>query len=161
MGREDVPQSTKRSLEAERRRGEGKNAGRNAGRPKVVNQGASWEYSEFPVLKTPLEWSVTKLSYLVEELGCIALCIKGGIQGDSHSGAQRNIKPEMRVGSSFRIIPEQYFSGGENVSEFLGNIDSNLTYYEIPPQLDCEYLKGHLTGRALDWFDVLGYKVVE
>ncbi|GFT33890.1 hypothetical protein TNCV_4383761 [Trichonephila clavipes] len=38
MGREDVPQSTKRSNEAERRRGEGKNAGRKAGRPKAVNQ---------------------------------------------------------------------------------------------------------------------------
>ncbi|GFV29696.1 uncharacterized protein TNCV_330621 [Trichonephila clavipes] len=40
MGREDVPQSTKRSNEAERRRGEGKNAGRKAGRPKAVNQDA-------------------------------------------------------------------------------------------------------------------------
>ncbi|GFV07321.1 uncharacterized protein TNCV_1313191 [Trichonephila clavipes] len=39
MGREDVPQSTKRSIEAERRRGKGKNAGRKAGRPKAVNQG--------------------------------------------------------------------------------------------------------------------------
>ncbi|GFV06616.1 hypothetical protein TNCV_2949381 [Trichonephila clavipes] len=39
MGREDVPQSTTRSIEAERRRGEGKNAGRKAGRPKAVNQG--------------------------------------------------------------------------------------------------------------------------
>ncbi|GFW53016.1 hypothetical protein TNCV_130811 [Trichonephila clavipes] len=38
MGREDVPQSTKRSNEAERRRGEGKNARRKAGRPKAVNQ---------------------------------------------------------------------------------------------------------------------------
>ncbi|GFX19290.1 hypothetical protein TNCV_3014291 [Trichonephila clavipes] len=29
----------KRSIEAERRRGEGKNAGRKTGRPKAVNQG--------------------------------------------------------------------------------------------------------------------------
>ncbi|GFW13403.1 retrovirus-related Pol polyprotein from transposon 17.6 [Trichonephila clavipes] len=35
------------------------------------------------------------------------------------------------------------------------------TYYEIPTQLACAYLKGHLTGRALDWFEVLGYRVVE
>ncbi|GFX27432.1 uncharacterized protein TNCV_35291 [Trichonephila clavipes] len=28
-------------------------------------------------------------------------------------------------------------------------------------KLACAYLKGHLTGRSLDWFDVLGYKVVE
>ncbi|GFS95484.1 uncharacterized protein TNCV_2806091 [Trichonephila clavipes] len=86
---------------------------------------------------------------------------QGGIQRDSRSGAQRNINPKMRVGSSFRVIPEQYFSGVENVTEFLENIDSNLTYYEILTQLACAYLKSHLTGRALDWFDVLGYKVVE
>ncbi|GFW50375.1 uncharacterized protein TNCV_2886811 [Trichonephila clavipes] len=40
-------------------------------------------------------------------------------------------------------------------------MDNNLTYYEIPTQLTCTYLKGHLTGRALDWFEVLGYRVVE
>ncbi|GFS48555.1 uncharacterized protein TNCV_309831 [Trichonephila clavipes] len=31
----------------------------------------------------------------------------------------------------------------------------------IPTQLACAYLTSHLTGRALYWFDVLGYKVVE
>ncbi|GFU93844.1 uncharacterized protein TNCV_1660681 [Trichonephila clavipes] len=40
-------------------------------------------------------------------------------------------------------------------------MDNNLTYYEIPAQLTCAYFKGHLTGRALDWFEVLGYRVVE
>ncbi|GFW58881.1 uncharacterized protein TNCV_4047191 [Trichonephila clavipes] len=49
----------------------------------------------------------------------------------------------------------------ENVAEFLENIDNNLTYYEIPTQLACAYLKGHLTGQALDWFEVLGYRVLE
>ncbi|GFX80630.1 uncharacterized protein TNCV_498971 [Trichonephila clavipes] len=87
-----------------------------------------------------------------------------GVQGDTqrglHSGTQR-VNPEFRVGSNFQIIPEQYFSGVENVVEFLENIDNNLTYYEIPPQLACAYLKGHLTGRALDWYEVLGYRVVE
>ncbi|GFY16309.1 uncharacterized protein TNCV_2349541 [Trichonephila clavipes] len=66
-----------------------------------------------------------------------------------------------RVGSNFRIIPEQYFSEVENVAEFLENIDNNLTYYEIPTQLACAYLKGHLIGWALDWFEVLGFRVVE
>ncbi|GFW20337.1 uncharacterized protein TNCV_3457751 [Trichonephila clavipes] len=89
------------------------------------------------------------------------LGVQGGIQGDSHSGTQRNINPELRVGSSFRVVPEQIFSGVENVTEFLDNIDNNLTYYEIPTQLACVYLKGHLTGRALYWFDVLGYMVME
>ncbi|GFY17439.1 uncharacterized protein TNCV_658521 [Trichonephila clavipes] len=80
-------------------------------------------------------------------------------KGVHHSGAER-VNPEFRVGSNFRIIPEQYFSGVENVVEFLENID-NLTYYEIPAQLACAYLKGYLTVRALDWFEVLGYRVVE
>ncbi|GFX95295.1 uncharacterized protein TNCV_848851 [Trichonephila clavipes] len=56
---------------------------------------------------------------------------------------------------------EQYFSGVEHVVEFLENIYNNLTYYEILTQLACAYLKGHLTGQALDWFEVLGYRVVE
>ncbi|GFW95626.1 uncharacterized protein TNCV_18571 [Trichonephila clavipes] len=59
------------------------------------------------------------------------------------------------------ILGVLQFSVVENVTEFLENIDNNLTHYEIPTQLACAYLKGHLTGRALDWFDVLGYKVVE
>ncbi|GFV86035.1 uncharacterized protein TNCV_670321 [Trichonephila clavipes] len=44
---------------------------------------------------------------------------------------------------------------------FLENIDHNLAYYEIPAQLACAYLKGHLKGRALDWFEVLGYRVID
>ncbi|GFU99775.1 uncharacterized protein TNCV_3208901 [Trichonephila clavipes] len=90
----------------------------------------------------------------------INLGVQGETQGGLNSGAQR-VNPEFRVGSNFRIIPEQYFSGVENVVEFLENIDNNLTYYEIPAQLACEYLKGHLAGRALDWFEVLGCRVVE
>ncbi|GFT96655.1 uncharacterized protein TNCV_5022861 [Trichonephila clavipes] len=97
---------------------------------------------------------------LSDSLPQINLCVQGGTQGGPHSGAQC-INPEFRVGSNFRIIPEQYFSGMENVAEFLENIDNNLTYYEIPTQLACAYLIGHLTGRALDWFQVLGYRVVE
>ncbi|GFV29122.1 uncharacterized protein TNCV_4601541 [Trichonephila clavipes] len=53
------------------------------------------------------------------------------------------------------------FSGIENIDDFLENIDHNLAYYEIPAQLACAYLKGHLKGRALDWFEVLGYRVIE
>ncbi|GFX16207.1 uncharacterized protein TNCV_4704611 [Trichonephila clavipes] len=90
----------------------------------------------------------------------INLGVQGETQGGHHSGAQR-VNPEFRVGSNFRIIPEQYFSGVENVFEFFENMDNNLTYYEIPTQLACAYLKGHLTGWARDWFEVLGYRVVE
>ncbi|GFV63468.1 uncharacterized protein TNCV_112531 [Trichonephila clavipes] len=31
----------------------------------------------------------------------------------------------------------------------------------MPTQLACAYLKGYLTGRALNWFEVLGYRIVE
>ncbi|GFS73039.1 uncharacterized protein TNCV_3606351 [Trichonephila clavipes] len=88
------------------------------------------------------------------------LGVQGETQRGHHSGAQR-ANPKFRVGSNFRIIPAQYFSGVENVVAFLENIDNTLTYYEIPTQLACAYLKGHLTGRALDWFEVLGGRVVE
>ncbi|GFW85142.1 uncharacterized protein TNCV_3248821 [Trichonephila clavipes] len=97
-------------------------------------------------------------------LGCSLPQINLGVQGVTqechHSCAQR-VNPKFRVGSNFRIIPEQYFQGVENVVEFLENMDNNVTYYEIPTQLACAYLKGHLTGRVLDWFEVLGYRVVE
>ncbi|GFX33477.1 uncharacterized protein TNCV_1006381 [Trichonephila clavipes] len=36
-----------------------------------------------------------------------------------------------------------------------------ITYYEIPTQLACAYLKVHRTGWVLDWFEVLDYRVVE
>ncbi|GFW40743.1 uncharacterized protein TNCV_4528321 [Trichonephila clavipes] len=91
----------------------------------------------------------------------INLGVQGGIQGDSHRGSRRNIHPKLRVGPSFQVISEQYFSGVENVTEVLENIDNNLTHYEIPRQLACAYVKSHLKGRALDWLDVLGYKIVE
>ncbi|GFS77495.1 retrovirus-related Pol polyprotein from transposon 297 [Trichonephila clavipes] len=97
---------------------------------------------------------------LSDSLPQINLDVQGRTQGGSNSGAQR-VNPEFRVGSNFRIIPEQYFSGVENVVEILENMDNNLTYYEIPTQLARAYLKGHLTGRALDWFEILGYRVVE
>ncbi|GFV66410.1 retrovirus-related Pol polyprotein from transposon 297 [Trichonephila clavipes] len=92
---------------------------------------------------------------LSESLPQINLGVQGETQGGLHSDAQR-VNPEFRVASNFRIIPEQYFSRVENVVEFLENIDNNLTYYEIPKQLACAYLKGHLTGRALDWFEDTG-----
>ncbi|GFU15968.1 uncharacterized protein TNCV_2368911 [Trichonephila clavipes] len=97
---------------------------------------------------------------LSDSLPQINFGVQGETQGGHQSGAQR-VNPEFRVGSNFRIIPELHFSGVENVVEFLENMDNNLTYYEIHTQLACAYLKGHLTGRALDWFEVLGYRVLE
>ncbi|GFW02191.1 hypothetical protein TNCV_4144571 [Trichonephila clavipes] len=44
-GGRTYPQSSKRSIEEECRRGEGKNAGRKAGRPKAVNQDDVFPFS--------------------------------------------------------------------------------------------------------------------
>ncbi|GFU01372.1 uncharacterized protein NPIL_171161 [Nephila pilipes] len=53
-----------------------------------------------------------------------------------------------------------FFSGKENVSEFLDSIDNDVVLYNIPPNLACAYLKGHLIGRAKDWFEVIGSSYV-
>ncbi|GFT41029.1 uncharacterized protein NPIL_437791 [Nephila pilipes] len=68
--------------------------------------------------------------------------------------------PEIGVGSSLRVLPEIFFSGKENVSEFLDSIDSNASYFEISTNLVCAYLKGHLIRRAKDWFEVIGSSYV-
>ncbi|GFV20416.1 uncharacterized protein TNCV_4141771 [Trichonephila clavipes] len=60
-----------------------------------------------------------------------------------------------RVGSNFKALPELYFAGSENVTEFL-----DTSYYEMPTNLACAYLKGHLVGRVQGWFEVLGYSYV-
>ncbi|GFT02627.1 uncharacterized protein TNCV_1488191 [Trichonephila clavipes] len=86
---------------------------------------------------------------LSDALPQINFGVQGDTQGSLQSGAQQ-INPEFRVGSNFRITPEQYFSGMEKVAEFLENIINNLTYYKIPIQLTCIF-KGssHRTGTRL------------
>ncbi|GFW91316.1 uncharacterized protein TNCV_737311 [Trichonephila clavipes] len=59
--------------------------------------------------------------------------------------------PEMRNARGFSVLPEVYFSGSENVTEFLEGTDNQIKLLEIPSDLSCTYLKGHLLGRALDW----------
>ncbi|GFU91903.1 retrovirus-related Pol polyprotein from transposon TNT 1-94 [Trichonephila clavipes] len=122
-------------------------------------EAAHWEGAmdkEMQVMYDRKVWNLVEPPKEAKVLGCSS---QSEVPRDLHNGAQR-INPENRVGSSFRIIPEQYFSGIENIDDFLENIDHNLAYYEIPAQLACAYLKGHLKGRALDWF-VLGYRVIE
>ncbi|GFS99068.1 uncharacterized protein TNCV_822041 [Trichonephila clavipes] len=57
--------------------------------------------------------------------------------------------------------PEMYFSGSENVTEFLEGIDNQIKLLEIPSDLSCAYLKGHLLGRALDWYQIFGGALVQ
>ncbi|GFT69123.1 uncharacterized protein NPIL_139621 [Nephila pilipes] len=68
--------------------------------------------------------------------------------------------PEIGVGSSFRVFPEFFFSGKENVSEFSDSIDTGVLFPQIPTNLACAYLKSHLIGRAKDWFEVIGSSYV-
>ncbi|GFU65713.1 uncharacterized protein TNCV_5058471 [Trichonephila clavipes] len=54
-----------------------------------------------------------------------------------------------------------YFSGSENVIEFLEGIDNQIKLLEIPGDLSCVYLKGHLLGRALDRYQIFGSALVQ
>ncbi|GFX28897.1 uncharacterized protein TNCV_4251361 [Trichonephila clavipes] len=60
--------------------------------------------------------------------------------------------PEMRNARGFNVWPEVYFSGLENVTEFLEGIDNEIKLLEIPSDLSCAYLKCYLLARALDWY---------
>ncbi|GFW36247.1 uncharacterized protein TNCV_4931091 [Trichonephila clavipes] len=60
-----------------------------------------------------------------------------------------------RVGGTagLRVLPEVYFSGSENVDDFLEVIDIHIKLLEIPSDLACAYLKGHLFGTVRDCKD--------
>ncbi|GFT03795.1 uncharacterized protein TNCV_3608221 [Trichonephila clavipes] len=62
--------------------------------------------------------------------------------------------PEMRNARGFNALPGVYFSGSENVSEFLEGIDNQIKLLEIPGDLSCAYLK--ILGRAQDWYQIFG-----
>ncbi|GFS84243.1 uncharacterized protein TNCV_2365741 [Trichonephila clavipes] len=67
----------------------------------------------------------------------------------------------MRNARGFNVLPEVSFSGSENVSEFLEGIDNQIKLLEIPSDLSCAYLKGHLLGRAQDWYQIFGPAFVQ
>ncbi|GFS94163.1 transposable element Tcb2 transposase [Trichonephila clavipes] len=69
--------------------------------------------------------------------------------------------PEMRNARGFNVWPEVYFSASENITEFLEGIDNQIKLLEIPSDLSCAYLKGHLLGRALDWYQIFGSALVQ
>ncbi|GFV79321.1 uncharacterized protein TNCV_71881 [Trichonephila clavipes] len=69
--------------------------------------------------------------------------------------------PEMRNARGFNVWPEVYFYGSENVTEFLEGIDIQIKLLEIPSDLLCAYLKGHLLGRALVWYQIFGSTLVQ
>ncbi|GFX69469.1 uncharacterized protein TNCV_380381 [Trichonephila clavipes] len=69
--------------------------------------------------------------------------------------------PEVGGAAGLRILPEVYFSGSENVEDFLEGVDNNIKFLEITRDLPCAYLKGHLLGRARDWFEIFRSALVQ
>ncbi|GFS98023.1 uncharacterized protein TNCV_2019471 [Trichonephila clavipes] len=67
----------------------------------------------------------------------------------------------MRNARGFNVWPEVYFSGSENVTEFLEGTDNQIKLLEILSTLSCAYLKGHLLGRALHWYEIFGSELVQ
>ncbi|PRD25087.1 UNVERIFIED_CONTAM: hypothetical protein NCL1_41904 [Trichonephila clavipes] len=67
----------------------------------------------------------------------------------------------VRGANGFSVLPEEYFSGSENVNEFLEGIDNQIRLLEIPSDLSCAYLKGHLLGRAQKWYQIFGFASVQ
>ncbi|GFY29937.1 uncharacterized protein TNCV_4072501 [Trichonephila clavipes] len=65
-------------------------------------------------------------------------------------------EPEIRNATGFNVWSKGYFSGSENVTEFLEGIDNQIKLLEISSDLSCAYLKGHLLGRAPDWYQIFG-----
>ncbi|GFU86062.1 uncharacterized protein TNCV_654561 [Trichonephila clavipes] len=69
--------------------------------------------------------------------------------------------PEIRNATGFNVWSKGYFSGSENVTEFLEGIDNQIKLLEISSDLSCAYLKGHLLGRAPDWYQIFGSALVQ
>ncbi|GFW90051.1 uncharacterized protein TNCV_3485031 [Trichonephila clavipes] len=69
--------------------------------------------------------------------------------------------PGVRSANGFSVLPEVYFSRSENVQEFLEGIDNQILLLEKPSDLSCAYLKGHLLGRAQDWYQIFGTVLVQ
>ncbi|GFW37122.1 uncharacterized protein TNCV_5020201 [Trichonephila clavipes] len=65
----------------------------------------------------------------------------------------------MATGSYLTQNPSR--SQSENQGDLHNGAQRINPENRIPAQLACAYLKGHLKGRALDWFEVLGYRVIE
>ncbi|GFT45597.1 uncharacterized protein TNCV_1055511 [Trichonephila clavipes] len=77
-------------------------------------------------------------------------------QGEGRPTKFNSYNPEVRDTNGFNVLPKVYFSVSENVKEFLEGIDNQIRLLEIPSDLSYAYLKGHLLGRAEDWYKIFG-----
>ncbi|GFV96267.1 uncharacterized protein TNCV_2812441 [Trichonephila clavipes] len=69
--------------------------------------------------------------------------------------------PEAGGAAGLGGLQEVYFSGSENVEDFIEGIDNQIKLLYIPSDLSCAYLKGHLLGRARDWYEIFGSALVQ
>ncbi|GFW64703.1 uncharacterized protein TNCV_701061 [Trichonephila clavipes] len=69
--------------------------------------------------------------------------------------------PEVGCAAGLRGLHEVYFSSSENVEDFIEGIDNQIKLLEIPNDLACTYLKGHLLGRARDWYEIFESALVQ
>ncbi|GFS86499.1 uncharacterized protein TNCV_513591 [Trichonephila clavipes] len=90
------------------------------------------------------------------------------VQSSGHGKTRyRSSSRLCRVSSDFsRCLPPvssglSVVSGSENVTEFLECIDNQIKLCEIPSDLSCAYVKSHLMGRALDWYQIFGTTLVQ
>ncbi|GFW81594.1 uncharacterized protein TNCV_2882711 [Trichonephila clavipes] len=73
--------------------------------------------------------------------------------------------PEVRDAAGLGVLPEVYFSGSENVDDFIEGVENPIKLLEIPSDLACVYVKGKtpnppkLPGRAKDWYEIFGSKL--
>ncbi|GFT38965.1 uncharacterized protein TNCV_388291 [Trichonephila clavipes] len=66
---------------------------------------------------------------------------------------------EMRNARGFNVLTQVYFSGLRKSPRFWRVL--TIKSLEIPSDLSCAYLKGHLLGRALDWYQIFGSALVQ
>ncbi|GFW93692.1 uncharacterized protein TNCV_4542191 [Trichonephila clavipes] len=69
--------------------------------------------------------------------------------------------PVVGGAEGLRVLPGVYFSESENVDDFIEGIDNHIKLLEIPSDLACAYLKGHLLGRARDWYEIFVSALVQ
>ncbi|GFW82969.1 uncharacterized protein TNCV_4603961 [Trichonephila clavipes] len=57
---------------------------------------------------------------------------------------------KIRGAAGLGGLQKVYFSGSENVEDFIEGIDNQIKLLEIASDLSCAYLKGRLLGRPRD-----------
>ncbi|GFW86343.1 uncharacterized protein TNCV_4331271 [Trichonephila clavipes] len=69
--------------------------------------------------------------------------------------------PELEGAAELSGLPKVYFSGSENVEEFIEGIDNQINSLEIPNDLACVYYKGNFLGRGRDWYEISELALVQ